>query len=90
VCYIKFIKFGAVCPGGDAQPEFSRLLDGCEELAASQNVSRLTAGVNTARYEAYGQMLAYGFRAELFGVAMEKPNESDYNRPGVYLINDWR
>jgi hypothetical protein len=35
-------------------------------------------------------MLARGFRAELLGVAMEKPNEAGYNRPGVYLIDDWR
>jgi hypothetical protein len=87
MCYI---KFGAVRPGADAEQKFNCLLDACEELAASQNLSCLTAGVNTARHEAYRQMLARGFRAELLGVAMQKPNETGYNRPGVYLIDDWR
>ena len=69
---------------------FNRLLDACEELASSQNLSRLVAGVNTARHEAYRQMLTRGFRTYLLGVAMEKPNEAGYNRSDVYLIDDWR
>lgn len=87
VCYI---KFGAVRPGAGAGENFNCLLDACEELASSQSLARLDAGVNTARHEAYSQMLARGFRAELLGVAMQKPNEAAYNRPGVYLIDDWR
>jgi hypothetical protein len=47
-------------------------------------------GVNTARHEAYQKMLAHGFRTDLHGVAMQRPNEPGYNRPGVYLIDDWR
>jgi hypothetical protein len=85
-----YIKFGATRPGADAEHLFNRLLDACEELASSQNLSRLTAGVNTGRHEAYNQLLARGFRTELLGVAMQKPNESGYNRPGVYVIDDWR
>jgi hypothetical protein len=87
VCYI---KFGAVRPGTDAAHNFDDLLDACEELASSQELARVIAGVNTARHEAYRQMLARGFRAELLGVAMQKPNEPGYNRPGVYVIDDWR
>jgi GNAT superfamily N-acetyltransferase len=87
VCYV---KFGAVRPGADAEQNFNRLVDACEELASSQELSCLTAGVNTARDEAYRQMLARGFRTELLGVAMEKPNEAGYNRPGVYVLDDWR
>ena len=87
VCYI---KFGVVRPGRDAEQNFNRLVDACEQLASSQNLSHLAAGVNTARHEAYRQMLGRGFRTELLGVAMEKPNEAGYNRPGVYLIDDWR
>jgi GNAT superfamily N-acetyltransferase len=85
-----YIKFGATRPGADAEHLFNRLLDACEELASSQNLSCLTAGVNTGRHEAYHQLLARGFRTELLGVAMHKPNESGYNRPGVYVIDDWR
>ena len=87
VCYI---KFGAARPGTDAAHYFDGLLDACEELASSQDLSNLSAGVNTARHEAYRQMLARGFRTDLLGVAMQKPNEPGYNRPGVYVIDDWR
>jgi GNAT superfamily N-acetyltransferase len=87
VCYI---KFAAVRPGLDAERGFSRLLDACEEWASSENSSRLVAGVNTARHEAYQEMLARGFSADLQGVVMSRPNEAAYNRLGVYLIDDWR
>ncbi len=59
-------------------------------MASSHHSARLVAGVNTARHKAYRQMLARGFRADLLGVAMDKPNKTGYNRPGVYLIDDWR
>jgi hypothetical protein len=35
-------------------------------------------------------MLARGFRTDFQGVAMHKPNEPGYNKPGIYLIDDWR
>ena len=87
VCYI---KFGAARPGATAAQDFSRLIDACEEMASGRNLSRLVAGVNTARHEAYRQMLARGFRTDIQGVAMSRPNEAGYNRPGVYLVDDWR
>jgi len=87
VCYV---KFGAVRPGATAEQYFSRLLEACEEMASTQHVSRLRAGVNTARHEAYRQMLACGFRTDIQGVVMSRPNEPGYNRPGVYLLDDWR
>jgi hypothetical protein len=43
-----------------------------------------------ARHDAYRRLLSRGFRTWLQGVAMEKPNEPGYNRPDVYLIDDWR
>lgn len=85
-----YIKFGATRPGPAVEQDFGRLLDACEAWASSRNASRLVAGVNTARHEAYRRMLARGFRADLLGVAMSRPNEAGYNRPGVYLIDDWR
>jgi len=87
VCYI---KFGAASPGQTAEQDFNRLLDACEEWASVRNVSRLVAGVNSARQEAYQEMLARGFRTDIQGVVMSRPNEEGYNRPGVYLIDDWR
>ncbi len=85
-----FVKFGAARPGPDAGEAFERLLDACEGLAAARGLARLVAGVNTGRREAYRRMLARGFRADLVGVAMERPDEPGYNRPDVYAIDDWR
>ncbi|HYF34653.1 MAG TPA: GNAT family N-acetyltransferase [Prosthecobacter sp.] len=85
-----YVKFGAVRSGPTAASDFLRLLAACEEMAAENGLSRLTAGVNTARHEAYGHMLERGFRTDLQGVVMQRPNEAGYNRPGVYLIDDWR
>lgn len=85
-----YVKFGAVCPTATAEQDFERLLDACEQMAMNRKLSRLFAGVNTARHEAYEQMLARGFRTDIQGVVMSRPNEAGYNRPGVYLIDDWR
>ena len=88
MCYV---KFGAVRPGPTAGTVFERLLDACEAFAAARGASRLVCGVNTARHDAYRRMLARGFRANLTqGVVMARPNGPGYNRPDVYLIDDWR
>jgi GNAT superfamily N-acetyltransferase len=87
VCYV---KFGAVRPGANIDVRFGWLLDACEELAAQRQAATLRAGVNTARHEAYRYMLSRRFRTDHQGVVMSKPNEAGYNRPGVYVIDDWR
>ncbi|MBW2144653.1 MAG: hypothetical protein JRG75_09695 [Deltaproteobacteria bacterium] len=51
---------------------------------------RLVAGVNTARHQAYQKMLDRGFTVDMVGIIMQRPNEASYNRPDVYLIDDWR
>ncbi|MER3447091.1 MAG: GNAT family N-acetyltransferase [Candidatus Dadabacteria bacterium] len=85
-----YVKFGAVRPGSNAERVFDRLLDACEALALSKGMSRLVAGVNTGRHKAYHKMIARGFHADMQGVAMHRPNKSGYNRPNVYIIDDWR
>ena len=85
-----YIKFGAALPGPAAAEYFDQLLRACEALAVAQGLSRLVAGVNLGRQEAYQRLLASGFRADMVGVAMEKPNEPGYNHVGIYLIDDWR
>ena len=65
-------------------------MDACESLTYEQGLSRFVAGVNMARHDAYRKMLAHGFRADLQGVAMHRFNDPGYNRPDVYLIDDWR
>jgi hypothetical protein len=59
-------------------------------LAAAIGMPSLLAGVNLAREEAYRQMVARGFRAETQTVAMHRPNEAGYSRPGLYVLDDWR
>jgi GNAT superfamily N-acetyltransferase len=85
-----YIKFAAVRPSPNADRMFDRLLEACESLAAHRGLGRLEAGVNMGRAEAYRRMLSRGFRTDIQGVAMHKPDESAYNRPNVYLIDDWR
>jgi GNAT superfamily N-acetyltransferase len=86
-----YVKFGTVRPAINGAQDFARLLDACEALAAEQGASRLVAGVNTGRHEAYCRMLARGFRTDILqGVTMHRPNEPGYDRPDVYAIDDWR
>ncbi len=87
VCYV---KFGAVRPGADAAENFEHLLAACETLAARRGLSQVLAGVNTARVEAYRQMINRGFKAAMQGVAMHAPNEPGYSKPGVFALDDWR
>ena len=87
ICYI---KFAAVQPGLTADLDFRRLLTACEQLAAELGLEKLSGGVNTARQEACAAMLDSGWRGKMVGIAMQRPNEPGYNRPGVFLIDDWR
>jgi GNAT superfamily N-acetyltransferase len=85
-----YIKVGAVQLGHDAGKFFIHLLNICEELAREKGMSRLVAGVNTGRIEAYRKMMEYGFRTDMQGVVMHRNNEPGYNRFDVYFIDDWR
>ena len=85
-----YVKFGAIRPGPDAGRNFGRLLDACEALAAAEGMQVLIAGANMGRHEAYRALLSRGFRIEIQGVTMHRPNEPGYNRPGVYIVDDWR
>jgi len=87
ICYI---KFGGVFSGPNSATYFDRLIDACEIFAKGQGLSRLVAGVNTGRHEAYYKLISRGFRTEFQGVVMDKPNEPAYNNPETYLIDDWR
>ena len=73
-----------------AEQRFDTLLEACESLAAGRGLERIEAGVNLGRGQAYRRMLARGFRTDIQGVAMQKPDEPAYNRPEVYVIDDWR
>jgi GNAT superfamily N-acetyltransferase len=85
-----YVKFGAARPDVDAGRSFGQLLDACESFAASHGTRRIIAGGNMAREEAYRTLVERGFRTDLQGVSMHRPNEPGYNRPGAYVIDDWR
>jgi GNAT superfamily N-acetyltransferase len=85
-----FIKFGAVLPGEGAAVRFERLVEACEALAAERGLSRLIAGVNSARHGAYRTLLGRGYRAMINGITMLRPNEPAYNRPDAYVVDDLR
>lgn len=88
VCYV---KFAAVRPGPRAASDFTRLLHAIEDFARAKSAAKITAGVNLARREAFGEMYSRGFRTSMQGVAMESGDAgSGYNRAGVYILDDWR
>jgi len=53
-------------------------------------VKDLEAGTNMARHESYRVMVNRGFRTIIQGVAVQKANPVGYNRPGVFVLDDWR
>ena len=87
---VAYVKFGAVRPGPGAARAFESLVAACQGFAVEVGAVRLTLGVNTARHEAYRQLLAAGFRTETPGVTMHRPNEPGYDREDVRILDDWR
>ena len=85
-----FVKFGAVRIGPGSEQRFASLLDACGELALMAGMPKVLAGVNLAREEAYRHMLGRGFRTQVQGVAMHRPNQPAYSRPGIFVLDDWR
>lgn len=83
-----FVKFAAVRP--NAPDDFVRLLGYCEALAAKAGATRISAGINVGRAEAYRLIQTLGYRAGLVGVAMLRPSGPGYNRPDIYALDDWR
>ncbi|MDQ2788683.1 MAG: GNAT family N-acetyltransferase [Actinomycetota bacterium] len=83
-----FIKFAAARTG--AVDAFARLLDACEAFAATQGAGRVVAGMSTARRDAYRMLGERGYRADLIGVAMHRPDEPGYHRPDALVVDDWR
>jgi len=88
MCYA---KFAAVRPGPRAVENLKRLLDAIEAFARCAWAQKIMAGVNVARRETFGALMAHGFRGDSQGVAMETGDASSgYNHPGVFILDDWR
>lgn len=83
-----FVKFAAVRPG--AAPRFDAMLAECEAWAAGVGATRLRAGVNTGRREAYDAMKSRGFVVELLGIAMHRPDIAGWDVPGQFVVDDFR
>jgi GNAT superfamily N-acetyltransferase len=85
-----FVKFAAARAGKRAERDFDEMLDACESLALGTGAHQLRASVNFAREQAHRKLAVRGFRADRIGVVMQSPNEPAYNRPGNYVLDDWR
>lgn len=86
ICYV---KFAAARPGAGAGARFDQMLAACDAFAAARG-AMLEAGVNLARDDAFRRMRAHGYRVAMQGVAMQRPHGEGFNRPGAYVIDDWR
>lgn len=84
------VKFGAALPGTAAPERFGRLLNACEAYALRREAGVVVAGVNMARRGAYQALLDRGYRAQLLGVALHRPDESAYHDEAAWVIDDWR
>ncbi len=82
------VKFAAVRPGAAADLE--ALLARCEAWAAAAGAERIVTGVNSNRRAAYRLLQARGYRADMNGIAMHRPDDPGYNRPDVFVLDDWR
>jgi GNAT superfamily N-acetyltransferase len=85
-----YVKFGAARSGASAAQYFDRLMSACENFACAAGASQLVAGVNAARHDAYRALLGRSFRTVLQGVAMQRPNDSGFNRADSFVLDDWR
>lgn len=85
-----FVKFGAALPGPAVDRRFDRLLTACEAFAARQGAQAIVAGVNSGRRRAHQALLDRGYRAQMIGVTMHRPDESAYHDDHAWVLDDWR
>jgi len=86
-----YVKFAAVRPDAHADETLGALLCAVRDFAVSRGATKVEAGVNLARREAFRCMQRHGFRTVMQGVAMETGDSfAGYNRAGVYILDDWR
>jgi len=69
---------------------FEHLLGAGDALAAERSLQRIEAGMNLNRSQDYRQMRRRGFRTDIQGVAMHKPDSPAYNRTDAFVVDDWR
>jgi len=85
-CYVKF----AMARGGaGGSKRFERLLDAVDALALARG-AEVEAGVSLSCEDAFRRMHTRGYRMTTLGVAMQHPRGEGFNRPGNYVLGDWR
>ena len=80
-----YVKFRAATSGA----RFERLLDAIDALALARG-AELEAGVSAACADAFESMRSRGYRLVTLGIAMQRPRGQGFNRPGAYVLGDWR
>lgn len=85
-----YVKFGAVRPGPRMLKHFDDLLAACESLASRQGQEIVELGMSLDREDAYRIAEDRGYRIELAGVTMHRPNEPAYGGGEGTVIDDWR
>jgi hypothetical protein len=85
-----YVKFAAALPGPGAARRFNRLVVACEAFAVRSGAGTVVAGVNTARRGAHQALLAHGYKPEMIGVTMHRPDESAYHHTSAWILDDWR
>ncbi len=84
------VKVSAIRHGVGGGKRFFHLLGLIDAAAVHLDLTKVVAGTNTGRHEAYRMMRAHGYRTEVNGVAMFRPAADIYNQPGKFVIDDWR
>lgn len=85
-----YIKFAAARMCANSNVLFNSLLMACESTAREAGVSKIAAGISTARDAGFECMLQSGYKTDYLGVYMHKPNDPGFCRPDVFAIDDWR
>jgi predicted N-acetyltransferase YhbS len=84
------VKFAAVRPDHASPATFDRLLGACDALAAARGAKVLLVGVDLGTRAAYRHLLARGFRTEMQGVALHRPDDVGYLTRDALVLGDWR
>ncbi|MHA1536996.1 MAG: GNAT family N-acetyltransferase [Alphaproteobacteria bacterium] len=84
------VKFAVAACGANAPVTFMRLLAAIESYAGRRALGKVIAGTSTGRLQAYRILQEAGYRTVTNGVAMMRPASEGYNRPDIFVIDDWR
>lgn len=85
-----YIKFLALNPRRKRPEAFHQLLAALEETAHGAGLQRVIAPVYTYYWAAYRALLDRGYRLDATMLRMKCGKLEDYERPGEFVLDDWR